>query len=277
MTLTMIGGRTVEYEIGGSGASAVIFCSPTWWPLDAWALHGLAEVGQSFRAIAFNQRGVGRSSGRGEHYGVAMFAADTLALLDHLEIDSACLVGFAIGTAVAMTIARDYPKRVWGLVLGAVSAGAPADAEDPRLAVAADIAARGFEGHIRHHALNDSYGFNPETFRRDSDRPQRLADALWRNGATPEEYLKHVDARRGYSAFDGADRIGQPALLVVGEEDAASRGASTPLAATRKLAGVMPQAGLVVVPGVRHMIFWEKPAQVWPPVLAFLARNAPGQ
>ncbi len=275
MTLTTVNGRVVEYTIRGNGRHAVVFSSPTWWPLDPWEMHGLPEVGQSFPAVAFNHRGVGHSSGRGEHYDVAMLAADTLALIDHLEIASCCLVGFAIGTAVALKIARDHPARVWGLVLGAVSGGAPAEAEDPRLGVAADIAARGHEGHIRHHALNDTYGFSPETFRRDPGRPQALADALWRHAASPEEYLKHVDARRGYSVFDGAGTVAQPALLVVGEDDAASRGASTPVAATRKLAGLMPQAELIIIPGVRHMVFWEAPALVWPPVLAFLGGHAP--
>ena len=86
MTLTTVNGRVVEYTIRGNGRHAVVFSSPTWWPLDPWEMHGLPEVGQSFRAIAFNHRGVGHSSGRGGHYDVAMLAADTVALIDHLEI-----------------------------------------------------------------------------------------------------------------------------------------------------------------------------------------------
>lgn len=275
MTLTTIAGRVVEYEMRGQGPDAVILCSPSWWPLDAWAMHGLDETADRFRAVAFNHRGVGRSAGRGPHYDVPMLAADTVALMDHLEIGAAALLGFAIGSAVALAVARQYRDRVWGLVLGAVSPGAPATAEDPRRAVVADIAARGYEAHLRHHALNDDYGFSPATFRDDPARPRRLADALWRNAASEAEYLKHVDARRGYTAFDGADTVTQPALLAVGADDRAARGNATPVAATQKLAQLLPRAELAILPGMRHMVFWERPAAIWPRVLDFLSRVAP--
>lgn len=275
MSTIAVDGRTVEYIESGVG-DAVVFSSPTWWPLDAWRLSGLPQVGAAHRAIAFNHRGVGASSSSTlDGYDVTLLAKDLIAFLDALGIESVALVSFAIGTGVALRVADLYPGRVRALVLGAGGGGAPASAPSPRAAEAADIEAHGFRAHIEEHALNDTYAFDPQTHALHPERPKELARALWEHSAPAEEYLKHVDARRGYDAFDFARRISVPSLVVVGGADTVARGVSTPLAASHRLVETLLQSELFVVPRVRHMLYWEEPDAVWPRVLEFLARTAP--
>lgn len=274
MTTLEVAGRTVEYVARGAGP-AVVFCSPTWWPLDPWRESGLPELGARFRAIAFNQRGVGASSGGGETYDMPLLAGDTLALLDALGVARAAFVGFANGTSVALRIAEVAPERTWALVLGAVSGGAPPGTPSVRPREAAAIAEHGYREYIAHHALNETFAFAPETHRLHPERPRRLADALVAHAPSPEEFLKHVDARRGYDALAAAEGVRTATLALVGEDDTVARGTSNPVAATRRAAKQIAGAELLILPAVRHMLFWEKPELVWPPILAFLERNHP--
>ena len=250
----------------------MVFCSPTWWPLDAWLLHGIPELASRHRTIAFNHRGVGASTGDGESYSIPLLADDLIALLDVLRVDRAAFVAFANGTSVAIRVVEIAPERVSALVLGAVSGGSPRGVASPRPAEAAAIAEHGYQAYIEHHALNDTFAFAPETHRLHPERPRTLADALWRHHASAEEFLKHTDARRGYDALTAAATLRVPALCIVGADDNVARGPSNPVLATRKAAATIPGAQLVEVPKVRHMLFWEEPDAVWPQVSAFLDR-----
>jgi pimeloyl-ACP methyl ester carboxylesterase len=269
MATVIVNGRALEYVEQGQGP-AVVFCSPTWWPLDAWLLHGIPELAPRHRAIAFNHRGVGGSAGDGDSYTIPLLADELIALLDALGVSRAAFIGFANGTSVAIRTAEIAPQRVSALVLGAVSGGSPRGVASPRPAEAAAIAEYGYQAYIEHHALNDTFAFSPETHRLHPERPRALADALWRHHASAEEFLKHTDARRGYDALAAAATVRVPTLCIVGADDTVARGTSNPVLATRKAAATIPGAQLVEVPKIRHMLFWEDPNAVWPTITAFL-------
>ena len=101
----------------------------TWW--DAALCRMLAERG--FYVIRYDNRDTGRSTkvaGRvsrtmlirafsGRHvrtpYGLADMAADAFALLDHLGLQSAHVVGVSMGGMIAQTMAIEQPRRVRSL------------------------------------------------------------------------------------------------------------------------------------------------------------------
>ncbi len=72
-----------------------------------------------FRLISFDCRAHGQSHPVGplEKIGLATFADDLLALLDHLKIAKAVVGGISMGAAVALNFTLRYPDRVLGLVL----------------------------------------------------------------------------------------------------------------------------------------------------------------
>jgi pimeloyl-ACP methyl ester carboxylesterase len=94
------------------------------------AIHGITGNGMIWRSVA---REVTRRTqmsvlapdlrGRGENaalpgpYGLAAHVADMLAVLDHLAVDRAVLVGHSMGAYVAARMAAERPDRVAGLVL----------------------------------------------------------------------------------------------------------------------------------------------------------------
>jgi len=97
-------------------------------------LHGFPELGYSWRhqihaleaagyhAIAPDQRGYGWSDtpDRVEDYDIFALTGDAIALLDHLEVEQAVVVGHDWGSMVAAQLAQFRPDRVRGLVLMSV-------------------------------------------------------------------------------------------------------------------------------------------------------------
>jgi pimeloyl-ACP methyl ester carboxylesterase len=268
--LVSVGGsRAVEVLSVGAG-EAVVLSSPSWWPLDAWLLAGVPELVDRFRVVAFNHRGVGRSEPGPGPYDVAGLAADLLQLMDALDIQQAHLVGFAIGSVIAMHAASQAPERVRSLVIGAAGAGgaAPRDAGTPP-GLVEEMRRGGYEAFLREHALNEQ-AFGARTRADNPGRIEALADLLGRRAAREEEFVKHAQARGGHSTLDLASRVSRPALVLVGAEDFAARGASTPAALAPRLAERLPDARLEMIEGVRHMLFWDQSEVVWARVRAFL-------
>jgi 3-oxoadipate enol-lactonase len=264
MSVVDIAGRSVEFVRRGAG-SAVMLSSPTWWPLDAWNLSGIAELSAAHDVVAFNHRGIGSSAATGAPYTVETMADDLVALADALNLDRVHVVGYAIGAAVALAAARRHPGRIRSLTLAAPSRGLPSSAQSPAGAAAREIDDAGFEAHIRGHVTSAHPSFERE---RPADAAA-LGDALWRHQGSLANFLEHADARRGYEALDIAAGLAVPALVLVGAEDAAARGALSAVDAARAIATALSDARLEITAGVGHMPLWEAP-ELWALVLAFL-------
>jgi 3-oxoadipate enol-lactonase len=69
------------------------------------------------RTISYHRRNAGFSDYTNEHYTLATIAADALALLDHLGISKAIVVGSSAGGPPALEIALSHPERVTALCL----------------------------------------------------------------------------------------------------------------------------------------------------------------
>lgn len=70
-----------------------------------------------FRLILMDTRGQGQSTGGDGELNFSVFAADLLALMDHLQIAKAHLLGFSDGGNLALTFALAHPERVQSLIL----------------------------------------------------------------------------------------------------------------------------------------------------------------
>jgi pimeloyl-ACP methyl ester carboxylesterase len=87
------------------------------WVLPLW-VKTLTEAGR--RVIAFDNRGHGRSSKLydPQAYTIATMAGDALALLDHLKIAKADVMGYSLGARIAALLAKTHPERVRSLIIG---------------------------------------------------------------------------------------------------------------------------------------------------------------
>jgi pimeloyl-ACP methyl ester carboxylesterase len=87
------------------------------WVNPGW-VRTLAGAGR--RAIALDNRGHGASSKLYDPaaYHSATMAEDVLALLDHLKIERADVMGYSMGARIAAFLAVNHPKRVRSVALG---------------------------------------------------------------------------------------------------------------------------------------------------------------
>ncbi len=86
----------LHFEDHGSGRPVVLIHG---WPLSgrAWENQVPALVDAGYRVVTYDRRGFGHSSQPWEGYDYDTFAADLKALLDHLDLREAALVGFSMG------------------------------------------------------------------------------------------------------------------------------------------------------------------------------------
>ena len=109
-------GMAFSYQVAGQGPYLVM-------------LHGggsrashfhrvMLKLANDFTVVAYDQRGFGDTGLRpGAHVDHQIWADDLLALLDHLKIDRAALLGWSLGATVALNVASQQPTRILGLIL----------------------------------------------------------------------------------------------------------------------------------------------------------------
>lgn len=92
------------------------------WVATGW-VKTLRDAG--YRVIALDNRGHGKStkSHDREDYRLEKMAADVAALLDHLDIDRAHIMGFSMGARISAVFALEYPKRAASVILGGLGSG----------------------------------------------------------------------------------------------------------------------------------------------------------
>ncbi len=112
----------IAYVDAGEGEPVVLvhgFASnkETNWVNPGW-VGTLTRAGR--RAIALDNRGHGASSKPydARAYHSATMADDVRALLDHLEIERADVMGYSMGARIAAFLAVTHPRRVRSVVLG---------------------------------------------------------------------------------------------------------------------------------------------------------------
>lgn len=74
-----------------------------------------ALVNAGYRVIAIDSRGHGRSGWDGTPFSYIQFAADMLAVLEQLEIETANVVGWSDGACTGLALAKAHPERVGGV------------------------------------------------------------------------------------------------------------------------------------------------------------------
>lgn len=131
MPIENLNGVDLYFEDHGSGPAIVFNHGGNLNHLDWWQ-QVLFFTSHGYRCVTFDQRGCGLSSGIPAgiegwwtEQGFDVFANDTLALMDHLEIERAVVVGMSMGGWNASRLTLLHPERVIGLIMVGTSFGLP--------------------------------------------------------------------------------------------------------------------------------------------------------
>ena len=254
------GGEQIYYETVGRGEPVVF-------------LHGLGgnhaiwyrqvpEFARSYKVVTWDQRGFGRSTNAQKQSGPPAAVEDLKAILDHLDIERAHLVGQSMGGWAVLGCALQHPERVRSVVMADTIGGIYTD----------EIAAH-FDGYIRsvlsspppaelpitqHPALGEALGASDPAqaflYRQIgglSAPPPANMGLLLRQTAYPPEDIKLLDL---------------PVLFVVGENDPIF-----PPSVIRAASGLVAGSRVVQLPHAGHSPYFETPAAWNETVLGFLS------
>jgi pimeloyl-ACP methyl ester carboxylesterase len=113
-------GASIYYEEHGSGYPVLLFAPggmdsriEIWYQ---WPFNPIEALSQDFRVIAMDQRNAHRSYGPMKVTSWADMVADQLALLDHLGIERAHVMGACIGSSYCLRAVHDAPERITAAV-----------------------------------------------------------------------------------------------------------------------------------------------------------------
>jgi 3-oxoadipate enol-lactonase len=231
----------------------------------------LAQTGplvDVFRArldvVAHDQRGLGRSARPPGPYTMAQYAADALALLDHVGWASCRVVGVSFGGMVAQELAVTAPGRVERLALMCTSPGGAGGSSYP-LHELADLGAA--ERAARSVRLLDTRFTDGWLASHPADRAfvDMLAQRHLAEKSADERRgeAEQLGARRHHDVWDRLGAVTAPTLVAAGRYDGIA-----PLENAEAIAKAVTGADLRVYEG-GHCFFAQDGA-AFPDILAFL-------
>jgi pimeloyl-ACP methyl ester carboxylesterase len=127
MPKATINGTEIFYEVSGSG-QPVLFIHGGYGGAETAVVPKLPpEVtgilpADQFQVVTYDRRNTGQSEFSQGHYTIDDLAADARALLDHLGLDRAIIIGSSAGGPIALQFALTYPQRTFALCLPNTSA-----------------------------------------------------------------------------------------------------------------------------------------------------------
>lgn len=263
MPSTKLNGIDLYYEDVGSGSPLLLIAGLSGNTLRwDWLLPILVEHS---RIIAFDNRGAGRSSAPPGPYTTRQMADDAAALLDHLGIERADVIGYSMGGMIAQELALVHPNRVGRLVLLATTAHVHPLLSGPWMNAWVQAVERGTDP--REVALLLMPWFLTPAFIADHDRVE-AALAEWTSDPYPAPacgLAAQADACRTHDTRDRLPQIAMPTLVLVGAEDI-----TAPVSCSRALAAGIPGAQLQILEGGGHIPEAEIPDVVGRALLKFL-------
>ena len=231
----------VALLLHGNGEEHGIF-GPT---IDALCAAGLAVV-------AIDSRAQGRSTRGSAPLTYELMASDALAVLDHLDIEAAHLVGFSDGAIEALLIARDHPERA--LTLLSIGANLTPDGVDDSFDM--EGAATRLRDWVNYwtHGKGAEKSVDTSLLNPPLDEAARTAELLHLMVVEP-----HIDAA-------SLAAIACPTTVMAGEFDEIDR------AQTELICRSIPGATLEIVEGCGHTLPKEAPGRVSEAALEVIAR-----
>lgn len=229
-----VNGINIYYETYGAGEPLLL-------------LHGNSQSISSFYAqvpafakkykvIAVDTRGQGKSGDDGKTYTYDQFASDMNALLDHLHIDSARIVGWSDGGNTGLIMAMKYPARVKKLVtMGA-------------------------------NVFIDNTVVEKWVFKELDHQLKELKNDTT-SGARNRTRLINMLLTEPRHSFDDLNKIRCPVLVVAGEKDVIKP------AHTKQIAAHISGSTLLIVPKETHYYPTENAASFNKAVLDFLGKQ----
>jgi pimeloyl-ACP methyl ester carboxylesterase len=248
------------YELRGQGPALALIhglgLNRAMWQ---WQLPALL---QHFTVLSYDLLGHGESGAPTGTPDLTMFSEQLLDVMDSCGIERAALAGFSLGGMIARRFALDHPDRLSALVILHSAHDRTPQEREAVLKRVRQVEAVGPVSTVE--AALDRW-FTADFRSANADLMARIREWILANDASVYPRIYRVLAEGDAEIADGLERISCPTLVMTGEDDFGN----SPEMATR-MAGRIPGARKVVLPGLRHMALAESPGAFNGPLVSFL-------
>jgi len=208
---------------------------------DVWGYQIPALTAAGYKVVVADSRGHGRSTRSAQPYGYGLMASDVAALLDHLKIPKAAIIGWSDGGIIGLDMAMNHADKVSKV-----------------FAFGANTQVSGLRDDIANSAVFNKY-------------IEDIGQDYKRLSPTPTEYdafvaqISEMWATQPDYKPEQLATIKVPVTIADGEHDEAIRQEHN-----KEMAEQIPGAKLNILPGVSHFAFLQKPEEFNAAVLEFL-------
>lgn len=261
MAFARVNGVVIHHELRGpADAPVIVFSNSLGTDFRIWNAVA-AKLEDSFRLVFYDKRGHGLSEATPAPYALSDHVADLSALLDHLGIARAAVVGLSVGGMIAQGFAALHPDKVAALVLcdTAHKIGTEALWND-RIAAVTGKGIASLAGAVMERWFTPAY--------RTPDNPDFVGYTAMLTRTTVDGYAGTCAALRDADLTESTRALTVPTLLIVGDQDG-----STPPDLVRGTAELIRGSEFRIIEGAGHLPNIEQPDAVADLVRTFL-RNA---
>ncbi len=242
-----VNGLHMYYEVQGEGSPLVLLHGGV-QSIDLSFAGLIPQLVGRHRVIGVELQGHGRTADIDRKSTSTALAGDVVALLDHLGVDRAHVLGFSLGAAVALELAVSHPDRVRSVV-----------------PISEPVRPDGMHEELRDPALRATSTRMPtardfadmqETYARLSPHPEHFTEFMAAQAQNAAELTGWSDEQLA--------GITAPVLVVIGDHDfvTVEHGAL--------MKRLIPGAQLAVLPGTTHMTATKRIDLLVPLLAAFL-------
>jgi len=237
-----VNGARLFYRIAGKG-SPVVMLHGGLANSDYWG-NQVKVLAPHHTVVLLDSRGHGRSGRDTQAYGYDLMADDVIALLDHLKIRKADVVGWSDGAILGLDLAIRYPDRAGKI-----------------FAFAANSTTSGVKEGVEKNPVFAAY-------------IDRAGGEYKKLSQTPDQFegfveqISHMWATQPDWSDADLKKIKTPVLIVDGDHDEAIKREHT-----EYLAATIPGAGLAILPNASHFAFMQAPDDFNAIMLNFLDKK----
>ena len=234
----------LSYDDLGEGNIPIIFLHG--FPFDKTMWQGQLDfLKSSYRVIACDIRGFGKSTDEKSPLRIDLFAEDLIAFMDKLNIEKAIVCGLSMGGFITLNAHQRFPDRFEALILADTQCIADTpEVKEKRYEAISEIEVNG--------VANFNEGFIKKVFHKDSftnkkELVKELRSVVFSNSEHIIQQGLVALAERSETCST-LDKINLPTLIICGREDIV-----TPLAQSEAMKKSIPGATLQIIENAGHV------------------------
>ncbi|MDZ4668399.1 MAG: alpha/beta fold hydrolase [bacterium] len=250
--MTEVNNFTISYNDVGEGKIPVIFLHG--FPFDKSMWKGqLDSLNSSYRLIAIDIRGFGKSTDEETPLSIDLFSEDLIAFLDKLNIKKAIICGLSMGGFIALNAIKKFPERFEALIL--CDTQCIADTTEVKENRYKAIDQINQDGVIKFNEKFIKSVFHPNSLTHKTELVENLSSVVFTN--SKEIIIAGITALAGrFETCSSLSAIRIPTLIICGREDSV-----TPLMQSQFMHEHIEGSNLKIIDNAGHVSNLEQPEE----------------